>query len=510
MSNGTNVWQTVIDAATPQTVTVNLPNLGTDRGISKIELALSDVTQIPGWCADGFFPSGPQTGDDFSFSPDGDLRNITVLPETQSDHGNLRRILASSAHLRLFCKDTGGKCALTVTPYGRDGMSLGSLTVTVPVDENGDGIADVWEKDKIIEHNALHPGSPLVWSPSFNGFTANGGDNEPAALGNRRTDGSYSHAAAGDGLTVQQEYRGRVVDGGAGFTGSRHVRFSPARKELFVQVSVPELASLLAETGTGPAANTGALSAFDVDEIMQSVAQLYAHSTKGAGIDLYWVKRPFVPLQGPAVMNRPNAYRYTGDMEYRPEQQPSVFPTSLNGSAWISADWEYRKLVGRTAHNVVFPTHNGMFELMMEENRDMVLSRFVMLLMPSRHAHVMGTGIPVPDNPPYTTIPQLANAFCITDIHTPNFPLRWGAVVNLVGLAEEAPFAYSEPHYNDNNFKQILAWAIAHEIAHLLGCSDNPVGSGILMGPRCFISACTVSSFEISQINLKNKKGATP
>ncbi|MDX9794724.1 MAG: hypothetical protein RBU24_14550, partial [Kiritimatiellia bacterium] len=112
MNAGTNAWQTVVDAVAPQTLGLTLPHLGTASGVSRVELTLSDVSQLEGWCVNGRFASGSQTGDDFSFAPDYDLRAITVLPEVQYSHANARQILASFAHLQLFCKDTGGRCVL--------------------------------------------------------------------------------------------------------------------------------------------------------------------------------------------------------------------------------------------------------------------------------------------------------------------------------------------------------------------------------------------------------------
>jgi len=285
MNAGTNAWQTVVDAVAPQTLGLTLPHLGTASGVSRVELALSGVSQLEGWCVNGRFASGSQTGDDFSFAPDYDLRAITVLPEVQYSHANALQILASFAHLQLFCKDTGGRCVLTATPYDGDDNAMLPVTVAIPLDGNGNGIADAWEGDKVTQHNTIYPSAPVTWSPAL--YADPLGDDEPAALGVRRTDVTYSHADTGDGLSVMDEYRGYVLDGGAYFTSTRHVRFSPALKELLVQVN--ELPGMASQNSFNPAA----LSAYSFNSVMQQVAQFYCHPTRGLGIDLYWCRRDF-------------------------------------------------------------------------------------------------------------------------------------------------------------------------------------------------------------------------
>jgi len=291
MTVGTNAWQTVVGAASPQTLGLTLPHLGTASGVSRIELALSGVSRLEGWCVNGRFASGSQTGDDFSFAPAYDLRAITVLPAVQDSHANERQLLASFAHLKLFCKDTGGRCVLTATPYDGDGNAMAPVTVAIPLDENGNGIADVWERDKVTQHNGIYPSAPLAWPPAS--YADPQGDGEPAALGVRRTDGTYSHADTGDGLSILDEYRGYLLDGGAGFTGARHVRLSPALKELLVQVN--ELPGMAQQ----PSFNPAALSAYSFNAVMQQVAQFYCHPTRGLGIDLYWVRKDFTAFGPP-------------------------------------------------------------------------------------------------------------------------------------------------------------------------------------------------------------------
>jgi len=266
----------------------------------------------------------------------------------------------------------------------------------------------------------------------------------------------------------------------------------------------------MTHVGTGGAPNPSAAGAFNVDDVMLDIAYFYQHPTRGAGIELLWVKRPFVPLQGPSVMNRPNAYRYTGDMVYTPKQGTQV-TGDLNGSAWVSADAEYREFLGqpnREQYYSVFPPANGMFQFMMEQNRDMQLSKFVLLLLPSRHAWVTREN----NNAPYKVYPQTSNAFTIlADVGVSQY--QQGSVVNIVGLSEERPFNVKiagVEHYSNGEFLNVLGYAIAHELFHLLcGPLDNMTPNTVFgLGP--YLSTLTVPSNELLQINLKTKQGVTP
>jgi hypothetical protein len=101
---------------------------------------------------------------------------------------------------------------------------------------------------------------------------------EPTALGNRRTDGSYSHAGTSDGLPVRDEYRGCLLDGGTAFIAARHASASPPRlRNLLVRVN--ELPGMAQQ----PSFNPAALPAYNFNSGMQQVAQFYCHPAKGLG-----------------------------------------------------------------------------------------------------------------------------------------------------------------------------------------------------------------------------------
>jgi hypothetical protein len=328
------------------------------------------------------------------------------------------------------------------------------------------------------------------------------GDGEPAALGGRRADGTYSHAGTGDGLTVFQEYRGYEVDGGADFTAARHVRLSPALKELLVQVN--EQDGMAGDVGTGPAANPSAFAAFNKTQVMQNVAQFYCHPTRGAGIDLYWVNRPFVPVVGQPIdygtngVGRADAYRYAGPMFYYQPATP-VCSNELSGSTHVITDGLYRKIFGVPAHNVLFPPQDVSFKLEIEQNRDNSLSGFTVLLFKARSAAVRNDGVVRPLDPP------VCRTYASDDIPA----TQQGVVILSVMVSEENPFNYAQPHYSPGQFENYLIWAVAHEIGHLIAGEEHSHGSGGLMGPRTPIDGTTISGEECLRIDLKNRKGMT-
>ncbi len=483
MTVGNNVWQTVVGAASPQTLGLTLPHLGTASGVSRIELALSGVSRLEGWCVNGRFASGSQTGDDFSFAPAYDLRAITVLSAVQYSHANERQLLASSAYLKLFCKDTGGRCVLTATPYDGDGNAMAPVTVAIPADENGNGIADVWERDKVTQHNGIYPSAPLAWPPAS--YADPQGDGEPAALGVRRTDGTYSHADTGDGLSILDEYRGYLLDGGAGFTGTRHVRLSPALKELLVQVA--EQDAYLSDMGNGDVTNPSAMQAYSLASSMQAVAQFYAHPQRGAGIDLYWVRTPFsMPVVPHTYTNGEyvaNLYRHTGTIEYVPTATSPSNLTVNGGSVWI---WRDEKLLREDGvrFDQVFsledddaqPRETGKFIQLNRNDDD--LKHFVKMILPSR------TGIRLRNT-------ATGNSYCRMEatghaqaLFNASPIIFQGVHVDVMNISEEG-YVNTGGHYLPSGFMDVIRYSIGHEFFRVIGGrhQKDPPGTGSLIQP---------------------------
>ena len=298
-----------------------------------------------------------------------------------------------------------------------------------------------------------------------------------------------------------------------GFCSNATALSGPFRKEFLVQVNMQD--GIFADVGTGGAINLNIdWGTFDKALIMQKVAQFYCDYDCGAGIDLYWVNRPFVPLEGPPIeygngsaRERANAYRYTGDMVYFPKQGATV-TGDLNGSTWISSDTEYKATVPSTTYQELFPPAHGMFRFMMEQNRDDKLSGFVLLLLTSRYSEIAREN----NYAPYKTYPKDSNAFAILSLQAPDVPHQRGAVVNIAGIAEERPFnpniTTGLGHYSSAEFLDVIGYCIAHELFHLLGGFDLVSLNGI-SGVFLPLNQITISSAELQQINLKSKQGVT-
>jgi hypothetical protein len=469
----------------PQGMKLALAGMPDSSRVDAVTFEILETTAIPGFCSNS---ASGGTGDDFSLSASADARG----PVQGGSSGGVWSV-------PFYCKDFGGWCRVRAV-CRKNGAEVFSLTADIPEDANGNRISDAWEKAEIARHNAVYPANQISWDSDP--YADTDGDNEPAALGNRRTDGSYSHADTGDGLTVMDEYRGYLLDGGADFAGTRHKRLSPALKELLVQANEQE--NMAGDVGTGPAANPTAFAAFNKTLVMQSVAQFYSNPTRGAGIDLYWVSRPFVPVVGSAIdyetngVGRADAYRYTGQMFYYQPTTP-VCSNELSGSTQIITDGLYRKIFGVPAHNVLFPPQEGILKLEIEQNRDNNLSGFTMLLFKSRSATILNNGVVRPIDPP------ACRTYASDDIPV----TQQGVVILSVMVSEENPFNYAQPHYLSGQFTSYLMWATAHEIGHLIAGEEHSQGSGGLMGSRTPIDDTTISGEECLRIDLKSRKGVT-
>ena len=247
---------------------------------------------------------------------------------------------------------------------------------------------------------------------------------------------------------------------------------------------------------------------FDKALIMQKVAQFYCDYDRGAGIDLYWVNRPFKTLttQQP-IMGRPNGYRYTGDMLYFPKQGATV-TGDLNGSTWISSDAEYRATVPLVDYRKIFPSSRGIYHQMLEENRYSELSGFVLLLLLSRDAAIIQM-----NNGTVEVRPQGPNAFTmLEDNNVPYDEHQEGSVVNISAIAEERPFDVDiagVDHYTNTEFLDVLGYAIAHELFHLLCGPNHTANPGTVFGTGPKLSTLTTPSSELLMVNLKGRRGVT-
>jgi len=236
---------------------------------------------------------------------------------------------------------------------------------------------------------------------------------------------------------------------------------------------------------------------------MQKVAQLYCHPTKGAGIDLYWVTRELKPLPiGSPVSylngtGRPDAFRYDGEMFYEPIPPNPNFPNNLTGVAQIVEDLLYNNHFPNTG---LFKKVDDFFREEIANNRDPDLKGFVVLLFKARAARIQAH-----DGRTYPLNDRICRAYL-----DGNDVAQQGAIILTTNVSEENPFGYWLPHYNEGEFLNFLAWAVAHEIMHLIiGADWHFNGTDNLMGGRVPIGSTIIAHEEIQMINLKTKRGVT-
>jgi hypothetical protein len=142
-------------------------------------------------------------------------------------------IVDGVAAVDLFCRDYGGSCTVSVELKGANGLHL-ARTFHVPVDADGDNLADRWESLEVDRWNHRFGAG----APADTAFFDQGLPNEPEDPDGNGT--ILSHAAPGDGIDHVQEYRGFTAHGLPGNAQSVHFRLSPATKEMLVEVDLTD------------------------------------------------------------------------------------------------------------------------------------------------------------------------------------------------------------------------------------------------------------------------------
>ncbi len=246
------------------------------------EFEIINVSSHPGFAVntphDAF---GEGAEEDFSFDPDINERLATGVPA--GDH----------LVVPIYCKDYGGYCLVRVILRDNNDKEIGRTHQWLPNWTRQYVIADVWLIAEAERWQALHVGIPIP-----------GGDFKPGD----DTEPLEPHETEGDGLTVFEEYRGFMLDGGRDENGPHdggHRRLSPARKECLVHVSmIPGL----------PADG-------QPENFMPGIAELYNHPTDGVLVDIHWiVTEQDYPDDGPVkyhelghLDDRTLAYQYVDE-----------------------------------------------------------------------------------------------------------------------------------------------------------------------------------------------------
>ena len=270
---------------TGQEMKLMVEGLGAGMGLSDVGFRiLGDVTRHEGYAvnASSAAVEGAGKTDDFSFLASADRREAD---STQATPAEARvQMGEGKTTVPFWAKDYGGWARIQV--WGAMlGNSFLMYEFTVPLDSDGDKIADKWERDMdaawLQQYGAAHQAAAgtYLFGPGEDAELR-----DPDGAGN--SDGGADmpdHHAEGDSLTVAQEYRGFILDGGGhdwngenAHTGG-HARLSPVYKELMAETDImagcphmPTLADLK-------------------DKVLNKVAKGFSDKSEGAGIRFYWV-----------------------------------------------------------------------------------------------------------------------------------------------------------------------------------------------------------------------------
>ena len=338
-------------------------------------------------------------------------------------------------------------------------------------------------------------------------------DTEPAMLGRLRTNGEFSHAAPGDGLTTLDEYRGFFFDG----PNTGHTRLSFAAKELLVQVEV-----IPGIEGTAIVNTNFTLAEIDLKEdILNPVCAFFADPERGLGFRMYWVFTPF-SFDGPPLQSSDgahsveHAYRYHGAIYNR-----KLSETSFLGSGFVMRDVRFIKNRSIGSSYASIYTHDTLrfAHKFFPSQRHPLQEKFVKLALIDRLLEVLPDTV---DGVSTNTV-QVRNENAFSEFRSTVDYQKSGAVVAMAAIAEEGPTTLLNHHYTKAEFINRLQWAIAHELMHLLvreQNDDNWAGNHLknnaeaLMGhyfPHNHgLSHVRVAQAEIEKINFRTRASVAP
>jgi hypothetical protein len=186
-----------------------------------------------------------------------------------------------------------------------------------------------------------------------NDFFGAADDKEERDPDGANTDGGTDQPqqkTAGDSLSVLQEYRGFILDGGPGGFAGGHKRLSPAQKGLLVETD--------AMTGV-----THMPTRADLEGVLGDVVANFSDATDGAGVFVYWVIDQF--NVGPHELFANRAARETWADNHRNDQlgefvhlmfadkrtdNPTPGTSGTYGAyVFVESDWDLH-----TTHNLNF------------------------------------------------------------------------------------------------------------------------------------------------------------
>jgi hypothetical protein len=462
-----------------QAMTLVLQGIGAESLVDEVIFEIVNTTTNKGFCGNATHESieAEGTREDYSFRKLRDERTITITPASQPEDDNEYggRLEHDRVWTRFWAKDYGGSCEVKITVIS-GGAELLSKSLRIPVDTQIEGIADLYLEMQKAQWEAVYDWED---APSWPESLAANYDEEPRNPDNRTTcpvSGEHEpgdHNTPGDGLNLFEEYRGFILDYGPGHAEGGHKRLSVARRELPVMTA--EMPGIRQSNAAGQNPNIGDGEYYE--NMRQVVTDFYRDDVKGAGIDLYWVNVP-MDMGGPIYVNkldaqgnemfdennnpvpyegnRPHAYHWTGNV--------SVGGTNTAaGGAYVSNDLSLRHHAPEFYRDFYEPfhpePHNHDETLANIMHGDPWLEKFVKVALLSRWGSIQKPS-------PVFRVPVHTSRNAIEIIQKSHHE-REGAYIAVTGIAEEGG---TQPagHFTAEEFANILHYAVAHEIGHLI------------------------------------------
>jgi hypothetical protein len=258
----------------PQQINLVVEGLGTKSDVDEIIFKIAEVTSHPGYAENAGHRSVDDPGkkQDYSLDADADAERAIVTPA-------MANMQAGRTWVSLYAKDYGAWATFVVS-VRRGNRSDDIHRFTVPADADGDKLADRWERLMVDawnrQYNSQVPRSLVFYDPADK-TKVDAEHQDPDGLTGRL----FAHATPGDHIPIQVEYRGFILDGGGDGGpkqhGGGHLRLSPARKEILLEVDHAPAQSL---TNLPP----GGISAY-----LDHTAQVWGNQFTGAGVAVYYL-----------------------------------------------------------------------------------------------------------------------------------------------------------------------------------------------------------------------------
>ena len=262
-----------------------LMGVGTWSDIDEVIFRITETTAYPGFCMNATDPKVDGAGkhDDYSFE---ELQNSQEKSGTMEVH---------NTWVTFWCKDFGGQCKVDVV-VRKGGATVFTLpAISIPTDLDDDDIADKWEADEIGKTQQDGTIKGGIWAGQYGqdeddarrtllGLSSfdckwTPSDLEPKDTRAYTDSAQAPHKEIGDGISLWEEYRGYILDGGwngGTFHQGGYGRLSPVSKELLVEVDA--MAGVTNITGRS-----------SVAVWMNFVSLGMAKKDHGTGIRLYYV-----------------------------------------------------------------------------------------------------------------------------------------------------------------------------------------------------------------------------